>query len=223
MKKKAVKAKPTKSKSDVEPFGSLKVVKVAKEKTKFDNEGLNLAVYCANNFLNLKKGVVDLKPKTTWMRDVQEYLDENFARVNDNILRGAICVADSFRNATGGRVHIIVGLSGPVMESFEIFKAGEPKYKAKSDLFKRMLKNASGIKPPYAGNIHFHLFHCKHEKVTPKMIIDFLAIEHGPPNDLNYIAQFNFAVLINLPHKPYWRKNGNAEILQSLFGKDREL
>ena len=33
-------------------------VKVAKEKTKFDKEGLDLAVYCVNNFLNLKKGVV---------------------------------------------------------------------------------------------------------------------------------------------------------------------
>ncbi len=223
MKKKAVKAKTTKSKSDVEPTGALKVVKVAKEKTKFDNEGLELAVYAANNFPALTENVVDIKAKTTWMKKIQEFLDTHSARVRDNKLRGIICVVDSFRNATGGRVDIIAGLEGSIVEAFEIFTEGQPKYKAKSDLFKRMLKHASCVKAPYAGNIHFHLFHCKYEKVTPRMILDFLHTEHGPDNDLHYKADFKFAVLVNLPSKPYWRKNGNAEMLQALFGKEREL
>lgn len=215
MKKKAVKAKSSKSDS--------KVIRVPKEKTKFDQEGLELAVYAANGFNELTKDVVDIKAKATWMKKIQEFLDLHVCRVHDNKLRGVICVVDSFRNSTGGRVDIIAGLEGPIAESLEIFTEGQPKYKAKSDLFKRMIKNASGIKPPYAGNIHFHLFHCKYDKVTPKMILDFLHIEHGPDNDLHYKADFKFAVLINLPSKPYWRKNANAEMLQSLFGQDREL
>ncbi len=197
------------------------MTKVAKTKTTYDKEGLELAVYAAYNFPILEKEPLYLQPKVEWMRKAQRFLDRNTTRIHENKLRGIICVRDAFRNSTGGRVDLIAGLEGPIVEAIQYEVIGEPiKYDAKNKYFKRALKLASGIKPPDAGNIHFHLLHCDQEKVTPLTILDLIAREHGVQNDLRNVGEFKISVLISVRNDPYWRKNVDKQMLQALFGQE---
>lgn len=200
-------------------------MKVKKTKTTYQKEGLELAVYLANNFIYLKKDEpINLKAHLTYEQKIQKYLDIHTGRMHENYLRGIICVTDPYKNATGGRIHLIAGLQGPVIEAVQSNVISQPiDYEAKNRYLKRLLNAVSDEPMPKAGNIHFHLFYCNRPVVRPIDISHFISKEHGVQNDLQLTADIKMSVLVNLASKPYWRKNVDRVMLQTLFGKGEEL
>lgn len=197
--------------------------KFDKAKTKSETEGLELAVFLTNNFAALAEVDVDLAPKTTVGRKVQQYLDHHAGRRHENRLRGIVCVRDIFRNSTGGRVHLVAGLEGPIGEAVSAEVIGQPiDYEAKHKYLRKLAEQAAESKAPKAGNIHFHILPCAKRRVTPATILSLIRRDHGMQNDLQQIADSKFYVLVNLPNKPFWRPNVDKAMLNALFGYEPE-
>ncbi len=195
-------------------------MKKIKTKATFEVDALFYASYIAKHFHFLTEKHVDLDPKIELSKNIQKYLDLNKGRIQENKLRGIIGVRDSFKNATGGRIHLIAGLNGPIIEAIESQVInGRISYDFKNKYLRKLIETASGIKPPQAGNIHFHLFHCNSfEPVTPKTILDFIISEHGLQNNLQQISSSKISALVNLPSSSYWRPNVDTSMINNLFG-----
>ncbi|QQS23308.1 hypothetical protein IPM19_01950 [bacterium] len=197
--------------------------KFDKAKTKAETEGLELAVFLASNFRALEYVDVNLEPKTTVGKKIQNYLDRHSARKHENILHGIVCVRDVFKNSTGGRIHLVAGLEGPIVEAVSSEVIGEPiDYEAKHKYLKKLAELVAESKAPKAGNIHFHLLECSKKRVTPANILQLIRRDHGMQNDLQQIADSKISVLINLPKKPYWRPNVDSAMINHLFSHQPE-
>ena len=194
-------------------------MKIPKTKTNFSTDALNLANYLYINFVLLKDHQIDLDPKTSLLKKIQIYLDKNKERIHHNNLLGIIGVHDNFRNHTGGRIHLVVGLQGPLVEAIQRQVVPQPiDYESKSKLLIKALENVSGSKAPKVGNIHFHLFLSNGRSVTPKVLLDFIRDEHGHQNDLQHIADAHmYKFAINTKGEAVWEPNVNSEVIADLF------
>lgn len=194
-------------------------MKVTKTKTRFDIEALNLAVYLDSHFHFLQEKTIDLTPKNTLAKKIQSYLDKKHDRIEDNKLLGIIGIHDNFRNHTGGRIHLIAGMQGPLIESIQKQVVEHPiDYEIKHKLLVKAVQIASGVKAPKVGNIHFHLFHCNTVKVKPGTLLELIRKDHGFQNDVQQIATSSLYIMMNLRNKPYWRPNVDTEMVDTLFG-----
>lgn len=190
-----------------------------KTKTKFEQEGLALASFVSTYFPALAEVDVDFDPKTVVGKRIKDYIQAHSGRKHENRLRGIICVKDVFNNSTGGRVHLIAGLQGPIVESMAPEIIGQPiDYEAKHKFLKKLVEKVAESKAPAAGNIHFHLLHCNNKRITPQTILSLIRRDHGMQNDLQQIADSKFYVLINLPNKPYWRPDADSSMIHAMFG-----
>lgn len=192
--------------------------KSKKAKTNFETDALNLAVYLDSNFKSLQEKAVDLIPKNELAKKIQKYLNDHADRIDDNELLGIIGIHDVYRNHTGGRIHLIIGLRGPLVESVQPKVVSQPiDYEYKNKLLIKAVQITSDTQAPKVGNIHFHLFHCSGRNVSPRTLLEFIRSEHGYQNDLQQIADSRMSVLVNLKGKPYWRPNVNADMVQTIF------
>lgn len=177
-----------------------------KEQTLIGVEGLELADYASRNFEYLQSNSVDLTPTSKVGSIIQKYLDDNIARVAENRLTGIIAIQDVWRNATGGRVELIAGLVGPLVEAVQSSNIPYPvDYEVKDKAFKKALRVASGDKTPFVGKIHFHLWHSITPRVTMFDVLEFLRTEHGSQNEVKQKANIVPYVYIGRAAGSFWR------------------
>ncbi len=190
-----------------------------KTKTSFEEDALKLAEFVEKHFKLLKIEKAQLNFSRTAYKKIQNYLDEQSDRVSKNVLRGIIGVHDVWRNHTGGRIHLIVGLEGPIVEAISASVVSEPiDYETKSRYLTRVLENVSGSIAPKVGNIHLHLLHCDGNKVSPITLLDFIRKEHGMQNDIQQLSDCKMYEFVNTARLPYWRPNVDRTMIQNLFG-----
>lgn len=185
-------------------------------KTNFDTDALNLAVWLTKNFSCLEEQPVDLEPKSHVQKKIQKYLDRHIGRMEENRLHAIIAARDVYRKAHGGRIHLLAGLEGPIVDAIMPQVISEPiDYEAKHKYLVKAVEKASETKAPKVGNIHFHLFRCRLSTVLPATLLQFLRTEHGYQNELHQISDFRFYLFNEV--KPCWVPNVNAEMINNLF------
>jgi hypothetical protein len=188
-----------------------------KEQTRLDSEGVALASFIHTNFSALRKNFIDLEPKQTLGRVVQAYIDANKIRIADNYLTGIIAISDVWRHATGGRIHLVAGMLGPIVESLHPPAVKQPiDYEVKSRLLLKAIAQASGLAPPFAGKIHVHLWHATKTRVQMSDLLEFLRREHGFQNDLQQLADVKPYFFMGLSGQPYWRPANNEIVNRAL-------
>ncbi|HMQ01751.1 MAG TPA: hypothetical protein PKD79_01630 [Candidatus Doudnabacteria bacterium] len=191
--------------------------KARNPKTTLKEQGLAVAMYVHDNFHWLAKQAVDLQPKQILHHIVQGYLNTNKHRLLENKLTGIVAIQDVWRNATGGRVHLVVGASGPLIESMQRQIISYPiDYEAKSRLLLRAIASVCGYKAPWAGNIHFHLWHTKQPEVQLSEVLHFLRQEHGFQNELQQLADVKLFLLIPLASQPRWQETTRQALCRVL-------
>lgn len=188
-----------------------------KTQTRLEVEAVQMADYVWRQFANLRTAPVDLAPKQALHRLVQKYLDDNAYRNGDNQLTGIIAIQDIWKHSTGGRVHLVVGLTGPLVESLRPPAVRHPiDYENRSRIFVKAITSVSEEKPPWAGNIHFHLWHATKHRVQMSDVLEFLRKEHGFQNDLQQLADVRPFVFVALAGQPYWRPANNDVVNRAL-------
>lgn len=177
-----------------------------KEQTLIGDEGLELADYAYRNFEYLQSSFVDLSPTSTVGSIIQKYLNDNIDRVAENRLTGIIAIQDVWPNATGGRVELIAGLTGPFVEAVQSSNIPYPvDYEVKDKAFKKALRVASDDKTPFVGKIHFHLWHANTPKVSMFDVLEFLRTEHGSQNEVKQKANIVPYLFIPRAAGSFWR------------------
>lgn len=189
----------------------------AKKQTTLEVEGLELARTIYRTFDLTTKYRIKLNPTTIVAKAVQKYLDSNLKTAPFNKLRGILAIQDSFPNATGGRVHLIAIVSGPLGEAFDSRIIPAPTdYEDKSRLFLKALSGLSKRKIDGAGNIHVHVLNYYGKSYRPKDLIAFLRDEHGHQNEVLQIAPFKMFYLDTSASEPDW-KVANSSTLKKMF------
>lgn len=179
--------------------------KTQKTKTTMEDQGLTLALRITELFDYTKSNPIRLKQTSIASKVVQQYLDKHTKLISNNELKGIVVIRDTFKNATGGRVHLILGVSGPLADAFSERVLPQPiDYELKSRLFLRALASASGKKIANAGNIHVHVLNCYGKAYTPKDLIFFLKEEHGHQNEVLQLANFEMYYLDINANPPTW-------------------
>ncbi len=188
-----------------------------KAKTHLDTHALELAVYLWNNFESTRHVKPVLTYKSELAKKIQNYLDENAKRISENTLLGIIAVQDIFRNATGGRIHMIAGMRGPLVEAFQEQAVQHPiDYEDKHKCLIQAVESTSGVKGPEPGNDHFHPLNCILRGIQPATLFEFIRKEHGFQNELQQVAPSRLFVLKIGGHGYFWDQ-ANAEVVYNLF------
>lgn len=179
--------------------------KAQKTKTTLEKEGLQLALQIQEWFEYTKTQPIKMKQTTVAGKLIQQFLDKNAKLAKHNTLKGIIAIKDTFKNATGARVHLIPLVSGPIADAFSERSLPKPiDYELKSKLFTIALNSAAGKKMIDAGNIHVHVLNCFGKIYTPKDLIDFLKEEHGYQNEVLQLAGFQIFYL-DTTNAPSWQ------------------
>lgn len=182
-----------------------------------EDEGLDLALRITELFDATKAMPIQLKQTSVAAKLVQQFLNKHANHAHNNELKGIVAIRDTFKNATGGRVHLIAGIAGPLADAFSERVLPKPiDYELKSKLFLRALASASGKKIENAGNIHVHVLNCYGKPYTPKDLIVFLKEEHGYQNEVLQLASFQLYYLDLKAKSPSWKVAGTSE-LNDLF------
>lgn len=194
-------------------------MKKQKTKANFQTDALNLAYYLTTNFPALTENIPQVNTKYVVGRKLQSYLEQNKHRIAENNLRGVVAVKDVWRNSTGGRIHLVPALDGPLGEAFEPRVVELPiDYEDKHAYFLEAVAAASNTTPPWAGNIHFHPMLCKLRGFQPATLLHSIQKEHGFQNEIQQLADAKLYILMPMAGQPYWRP-ANAEIIYNLFVK----
>ncbi len=176
-------------------------------KTTMEAHGLNLGLFIGHNMLDLRTKVPTIIPASqVASKVVQKYLNDNAHRIDQNCVRGIVAVRDSWRNHTGGRVHLFVGLNGPIGECFQSSVLNEPMdYELKSKFFLSAISSVSGKARPWVGRIHVHPMLCSGEYFGVKELLQFIRQEHGYQNDVQQLADVSIYFLdYNHDRSPSW-------------------
>lgn len=186
-------------------------------KTTLEIEGLKLAAFVQRYFKYTQNKRVYLKPTNTVAKTIQRFLDKNMGLSDRNELKGIVAIRDTFKNSTGGRVHLIVGVAGPLGEAFDKRVLPNPiDYELKSKLFLKAISSVTGLKVPKSGNIHLHVMNCIGKKIQAKDLIAFLQEEHGYQNDILQMAEFKIYYLDSTEGNAFW-KSATPSIIKSIF------
>lgn len=199
------------------------MIKLDKAKTTLKEHGLDLANYIYSYYPLLSEKPCSVDLKSLPARRINRYLNNHANRIGENRLHGILAFTDSFRKkdggkATGGRIHVLVGISGLIADCFfdpEVLP--EPTdYEDKSNYFLKLIESVSEEERPYTGNIHGHIFRCSTKAVTPKDLTGFVQKEHGYQNVLQQISLYEPWAFIPRTGGNYWLP-ANAEMMKYLF------
>lgn len=190
-----------------------------KAKADFHTHALDLARFISQNFQMLQVHPAVLHYKKTAADLVRQYLASNAERKDENLLSGIIAVRDIAKNATGGRIHLVVGLKGPIGEVFQSGVIHHPiDYESKSKFFLQILELTNDEQRPWIGNIHVHPFLCDGTPVKPGTLLDFVRREHGYQNELLQQVDAKIYRYRSDQGIPFWDPC-NHEIIQAVLGQ----
>ena len=192
--------------------------RLPKGQTRLNVEGVELGDFISKNFSSLTERFVELTSKSVLSAVIQEYLDTNKHRIRENRLRGIMAFQDPYINSTGGRVHLVVGVSGPLADSFGPEVIIEPAdYEDKSKYFIKAIESTSEEKCPWIGNIHVHVYRCGNTQAKPKELVDLIRIEHCIQNNLQQTADYKPYVFVYSPDgQSHWRY-ATIDVMNNLF------
>ncbi len=187
------------------------------KKATMREEGTALALYLYDNFPALSKERVVLSSNKEMAKETQRYLDDNTESLHLNRIVGMVMMTDSKKFGTGGRNHLIVGIRGPAAKAFSSEVVGLPMlYKERNIAFLDMIKDASGVKPPWTGNVHGHYLDVSENLDVPSILMK-VREEHGGVNDLQQVGKMGFYELIQPTFRPEWRLTNAAGVARMMW------
>ncbi len=194
------------------------------KKATLHKEGAALASYIYVHYPALKKRIIQFPEGKSISVAMNSYIKAQEKQLRQNRVVNIVGVTDatprtgSTRYSTGGRVHLFVGVIGPTGRAIATRISGMAfkNYKAKSIAFLEAIELASGIKPPWAGNIHCHPFYVGMRKVDHQTIRDYIRKEHGDESETPVTFGFTYWELATPARRPQWIES-NAEGIRLLF------